>query len=159
MKGFYVIVLTAAIMGWLAAQARTARVRKIGNGWLFPPVRALQAVFSAVLAMGVAFVFFGYRGPEADRTLLVLGGIGFVAFGAITWPKGVYLSDSRLRQRCWWGGWKTLTWSEVSDANEQRDGSIILRGGRTKIVFTQYHADRDLFLEVTRKNGLRLQRL
>jgi hypothetical protein len=159
MKGFYVIVLTAAIMGWLAAQARTGKVRKLGNDWLFPPVRALQAIFCIVLLMGTGFVVWAYRGPRTDRTVGISIGLLFMVFSAVTWPKALHLSVSGVHQRSWWGGWKRMSWPQVSEAKEQPDGSVVLRGNNVNIIFTQYHAGREQFLEMTRDNGLLIRML
>jgi len=146
-KGLFVISITAAIMGWLAAQASRAKARRLGHNLLFPPVRAVYVIFFLVLAMATAFVFFGLRGPENDRTIVVSGGILFIIFPAVVWPKAVHVSASGPRQRSWWGGWKTLSWAQISEAKERRDGCIILRGNGVKIVFSPYHAGRQLFLE------------
>ncbi|SRR5258708_4503486 len=152
MKGFFVIAATAAILGWLTFQARTAEPQNLCGRWVFPLVRALHFLFFAVLAMGIAFVFFGFRGPENSRTTLVLIGVLFTIFPVVAWPKAVYLSESGLRQRTWWGKWKTLNWSELSDAKERPDNSLVLRGERVRIVFSRYHAGRQIFLDELRRN-------
>lgn len=142
-------------MGWLASQARTAKARKHGHMVLFPPVRVLQAIFCAVLAMGATFVIGGYLGPLSDRTIVMLIGLLFIVFSALAWPKAVYVSKSGV-QRAWWGGWRTLAWPDLAEAKKQRDGSIVLRGNGVKIVFTQYHADQELFLSEIEKNASRV---
>jgi hypothetical protein len=153
MKGSLIIIITAGIMAWLAAHAKTARARKLGHTVLFPPVRALQAIFCAVFVMGAVFVVGGYLGPLSERTTVILIGLLFIVFSVVAWPKAVHISGSGLQQRSWWGGWRMLTWPQLSEIKEQRDGSIILRGSGVKIVFTQYHADRESFLSETRKNA------
>lgn len=153
MKGFFVIIITLAIMGWLAAQARTARAQKVGQNWVFPLVRGLQVICFAVFSLGATFIVWGYLGPQSDRTTLVLGGLLIVAFSVVAWPKAVYVSASGIQQRSWWGGWKTLTWAQISEAKERPDGYMVLRGDGVKIIFTQYHADRELFLKEIRRNA------
>jgi putative Ca2+/H+ antiporter (TMEM165/GDT1 family) len=152
-KGFYIIIITAAVMGWLASQARTAKARQHGDTVLFPPVRVLQAIFCAVFVMGAVFVVCGYLSPLSDRTIGIWIGLLFIAFSVLAWPKAVYVSKSGVKQRAWWGGWRTLAWPDLAEAKKQRDGSMVLRGNGVKIVFTQYHADRELFLKEIEKNA------
>src|SRR5258708_20088945 len=98
MKGFFVIAATAAILGGLTFQARTAEPQNLCGRWVFPLVRALHFLFFAVLAMGIAFVFFGFRGPENSRTTLVLIGVLFTIFPVVAWPNACYLSEAGFRQ-------------------------------------------------------------
>jgi hypothetical protein len=149
-KGFFVIFLTALIMRWMAAQSRAAKARRIGQDWIFPPTRALQMVSVLGLTMGGVFAIFGFLGPQSDRNLLVIGGLLILAFAGATWPKAVWLSDSGFRQRSWCCRWKRISWSKVSEVKEKGDGSVVIRGKETKIVLSQFHADRKLFLEKVR---------
>jgi hypothetical protein len=153
MKGFLIIIITAGLMAWLAAEAKTARARKVGQTVLFPPVRVLHAIFCAVFVMGAVFVVCGYLGPLSDRTPVILTGLLFIVCSVLAWPKAVHVSGSGLQQRSCWGGWRTLAWPLLSEIKEQRDGSIILRGSGVKIVFTQYHADRESFLSEIKKHA------
>jgi hypothetical protein len=153
MKGFFVIIITSSIMSWVASQARTARARKLVNSWVFSPVWALQAIFLAVLAMAATFIYAGYFGPEADRAVVVAIGLLFIVFPVVAWPKAVHVSESGLRQRSWRGAWKTIAWPQVSEAKEQRDRTVVLRGNGVKIIFPEYNADRELFLKVIRRNA------
>jgi hypothetical protein len=154
-KGFFILIITAAGMGWLANQARTAKAQKHGQTLLFPPVRVLQVIFCAVFVMGAVFVVCGYLGPLSERTIVIWIGLLFIVFSVLAWPKSVYVSKSGVQQRSWWGGWRTLAWPDLSEAKKQRDGSMVLHGNGVKIVFTQYHADRELFLKENRKECIR----
>ena len=145
MKGFFVVLLTSLFLSWITARARTAKARKVGQNWIFAPIGAVEAVFSMGVAMGAAFVFFGARGPQADQAVVVSIGILFVLGSGLTWPKAIYLSESGLRQRTWYGGWKEILWSEVSSVYKKRDSSIVVRGRQSKIVFSSSHAGRELF--------------
>jgi hypothetical protein len=156
MKGFYVIVLTALIMGWLAAQSRTSSARKIADRWLFPPVRALKIIFCLAIAMGITFVTWGFYGNQNDRTTGIVIGSLIVTFCALAWPKVVYVSASGVQQRSWWGGWRSIAWREVSETKELSDGSVAVRSDKDKITFTPYHAGRELFLELINKSGLQV---
>jgi hypothetical protein len=156
MKGFFVILLTSLFLSWITARARTAKARKVGQNWVFAPVGAVEAVFSLGVAMGAVFVFFGARGPQADRTLVVSGGILFILGSGLTWPKAIRLSESGLRQHTWYGGWKEILWPEVSSVYKKRDSSIVVRGKQGKIVFSSSHAGRELFTTELRERLPRL---
>lgn len=154
MKGFFVIVITAFVMSWIATQARNAKAAKLPNGWIFPPVRSIQLVFFACNLMGAVFVVWGYLGPRQDRIVGICGGLFFVVFTAIAWPKAISSSEMGLRQQTWWHGWKIIEWEQVSSVEQKKDESIIVRSEHTKIIFSPYHADRNRFLqEVERRSS------
>jgi hypothetical protein len=134
-------------MGWMAAQARSAKAYQIGQDWIFPPIRALQLVSVISVAMGAAFLFFGLRASGADRFIGISIGLSIISLSGITWPKAIRLSEYGLQQHSWYGGSKKIAWSEVSDVNERRDGSVVVRGKNARIVLSQFHSDRNLFLE------------
>jgi hypothetical protein len=118
---------------------------------MFPPTQALQMVSAIGIAFSTAFVFAGIWGPASDRALLVVAGLLIFSFVLASWPKTVWISESGLRQRSWSCRWKRIAWPEVSDVKERRDGSVEIRGNGTKIVLSQFHADRRLFLEKIRR--------
>jgi hypothetical protein len=77
-------------------------------------------------------------------------------FAVCTWPKAVEVSESQLRQRCWHGRWKEISWADVTSFKEKKSGSIIVYGRKNKIAFAAYHADREVFLEqLNRKAAFR----
>jgi hypothetical protein len=147
MKGFFVVFITAFVLTWLASRARATKAHKVGNTWVFPPVGTVHVLYSLVLAIGTGLAFFSFRGPQEDKNLTISIGLSFVIFALITWPKAVEVSELGLRQRSWYGGCHTISWPEVSDIQETRDGSVVVRGLHSKIVLSPYHADRDLFLQ------------
>jgi hypothetical protein len=160
MKGFFVVFVTVLTMTWLGTRATRASAHQLGNEWVFPAIRPVHWIFGAALALGVSFVFFGFRGPQADRLVTVVGGLLFVFFPITAWPKAIYASSNGLRERTWYGGWRTQAWSQVSEVNEKRDGSIVVRGTNGKIVFSPYHADRERFLsEISRHSKLNVKRV
>ena len=152
MKGFFVIILTATIMGWLLGRARNSRARRHADEWLFPPVSGVLAVFCLVLAMGTIFVVWGIRSSKDNRGTGVMVGSLFIVFSAVAWPKAIHVSESGLRQRSWWGGWKLISWPHLSQTKEKNDGSVVLGSEDNKIVFTQFHVDREFFLEQVTRN-------
>src|SRR5690348_1327832 len=120
MKGFFVILITASVLGWITSQARNAKARKVHNdAWLFPPVAAYQGIYAAVAILGIGFVLGGLLGPPGDRNVVASGGLLFVIFVALTWPKTIELSQLRIRQRSWWGGWKTISRDEILSSVER----------------------------------------
>jgi hypothetical protein len=147
MKGFFVILITATMSGLITAQARRSKARRLGKNALFSPVWTVQAVFIAALALGFGLVVLGYTGPQNDRMIVVSGGLLFSMFTGCAWPKAVEISESKLRQRSWYGRWKEISWVEVSSFKEKKSGSIVVYSRKTKICFAPHHADRELFLE------------
>jgi len=146
MKGFFVIVITALVLSWLAAQARKAKARRAGGTWLFPPITAVQILYGTLAMSGLGLVLAGYLGPLQDRDIVVSVGLLFVVFSSVTWPKTVELSKLGVRQRSWWGGWQIIHWEEITSSEQRRDGSVIVRAKNCKVVLSPFHADRDLFL-------------
>jgi hypothetical protein len=118
MKGFFVILITAFALGWLSGQARSARARRLDGKWLFIPVRGVRAVYVALFALALGLVFLAYRGPRGDLLMTISVAFLFVLLAAVTWPKAIQTSGDCLRQRGWWGGWKTIRWSNVSRSEE-----------------------------------------
>jgi hypothetical protein len=153
MKGFFVILLTATVLGLIAAQAKRSKAHRMGNNLLFSPVWTVQAVYIAVLAIGFGLVVLGYSGPQKDRTIVIVGGLLFIIFSVCTWPKAVEVSESQVRQRCWYGRWKEISWADVTSFKEKKSGSIIVSGRKNKIAFAAYHADREVFLERLNRNA------
>ena len=154
MKNFYVMIITAIVMGWLAGCARNRRAKKAQDGWVFYPILAVRSVYVIFLAMAIGFMVWVYLGPKSDRVLMLLG-LLFVAFGSITWPKAIWSSASGLRQRRWWGGWKIIRWEDVDSYKERQDQCIVIRTAHEKLVFSPYQAGRDLFLEQLKSYGCR----
>lgn len=146
MKGFFVIVITAFLVSWLGAQARSARARQVRDTWLFLPIMGMRVLYGAVAIFGLGLVVGGFFGPPQDRTIVVSGGWLFIAFAGITWPKAIEVSHLGLRQRSWWGRWKTIAWPEVLCSDERRDGSVVVRAKHGKVVLSSLHADRERFL-------------
>lgn len=154
MKGFFVIVITAIVMGWLAASARNTKARRVNDGWLFPPVRAILAIFAAFLLMSGFFIFFGYRAPRTgDHVVGMSVGLLFAVFGCVMWPKSIEVSQSMLRQRSWWGGWKVIRWEDITSAEERQDKCIVVRARHARILLSPYHAGRELFLDQLRAHS------
>jgi len=153
MKGFFVLIVTSVIMGWLTARARGARARRNSNGWLYRPIGFLRAVFTTGFAMGLAFVLFGWRGPQSDRVMVMTVGFLFVAFVTLSWPKAVLVSSVDLRQRSWYLGWKVIPWDEVLSTEERRDQCIVVRSDHCKLVFSPYHVDRQHFVQQLQDHG------
>jgi len=159
MKGFFVVFLTVLTMTWLATRAKRASAQQLGNEWVFPVIRLVHWIFGAVLTLGVSLVFLGFRGPQAEQRVTVVGGLMFVLFPIIAWPKAIYASATGLRQRTWYGGWRVLAWSQVSEVNENHDRSTVVRSTTGKIVFSPYHADRERFLtEISDHHKLSIRR-
>jgi hypothetical protein len=155
MKGFFVILITATAIGWISAQARRKSALRLGEIWLFPPVWAMKMVYIAVLLLGFGLMVLGYSGPQNDRVLVTSGGLLFAILAALTWPKAVEVSESKLQQRSWCGMWKEIFWAEMSSYKQKKDGSIIVSSRRNRISFTPYHVDRKLFLEQIKKHSFK----
>lgn len=153
MKYFWVVFLTSFAMSWFFSRARRTKAKHIGSMWLFAPILGVRILYCLVFAMGMAFIVFGARGPREDRTVVVTGGLGFIVFVSLTWPKTVQVLEFGLRQRSWNGRWKALPWKEISEVKEKRDKSVVVLGTGGKIVLSPIHAGRELFLSKLREAG------
>jgi hypothetical protein len=151
LKGFFLVYLTVLIMGWIASQARAAKARHVGQDWIFPPAKGLEMAYVLAIVIGASVIFLGFRGREGERAITGSMGLLIIAFSVITWPKAIRLSETGLRQRSWCNGWKSIDWSDVSDIREKQDGSVVIHGKQCNVVFSQFHADRDSFLEKVRR--------
>src|SRR5260370_33211815 len=101
MKGFFVILIVAVFLTWLANEARLSQARLKAGELIFAPIRACQGIYLVVLVLSLAAAFFGVWGHLADRKYALVGGSIFTIFTALTWPKAVLCSESGLRQRSW----------------------------------------------------------
>lgn len=156
MKGFLVVVLTVLVSSWVASQALRSRPRKVGEYWTFPPTVAVRAVFSFGIALGASLAFFSLWGPKADRPITVSIGALFIAMASLGWPQTIAFFQNGLRQRTWYRKWKKIPWADIVEVKKRRDGSVMVRGKNSKIVFSTDHSGRDQFLEEMERHGLRV---
>ncbi|HEV2471005.1 MAG TPA: hypothetical protein VGS78_17575 [Candidatus Sulfotelmatobacter sp.] len=150
MKGFLVILVTAFVMTWMISQARTAAVRVKDGTWILNVVVGVRIVWIAVLALGLSLIVAGLRQRE-DRILLVVMGTIFSGFTVITWPKNIEILQSGLQQRNWYGKKKFISWREITEVVEKRDGTVIVKSERYRIEFSAYHVGRDTLLSHLKK--------
>jgi hypothetical protein len=154
MKGFYVILITAFLLGIFAAQGKNAKARRVNDLWIFPPIIGLKIVYIVVAILGVGLIILGYFGPQKDQSVVCSGGLMFAIFACVTWPKAIVLSESSIRQRSWRGCWKTIGWCDLLPFETKRDGSVIIRSRSCRIVHSPYHAGHDLFIaEIKGRSG------
>ncbi len=153
MKGFFVVLLTVLISAWVTAQARLSTARKVGDYWTFPVTLGVRAVFSMGIALGLSGVALGLWGPDADRRIVGSIGTLFVVIGALGWPQTIVFFRNGLKQRTWYRTWKTIPWSDILEVRQRRDGSVLVRGANSKIVFSTDLSGRDQFLQEMERRG------
>jgi 4-amino-4-deoxy-L-arabinose transferase-like glycosyltransferase len=146
-EGPIVISATMFALQYLASEARRAKGRRVGESYLYPSARGVELIYSVAIAAGTGFLFFSIRQPEGDRLIGVICSLILILIGILAWPKAVWLSPSGLRQRAWYGRWKILPWEDVTEVVDEQDRSVIVRGKRTKIVFSPFHAEREAFIK------------
>ncbi len=156
MKRFFAILLTTLLLTWFLGRARTAKPKKVSEGWSLHPVHGVLFFFWLGIIGGGFLVFLGLRGPAEDRNMVVLGGLGWAMFSILAWPKSVYVESTGLRQRSWHGGQKLIPWKLVAYVKEQRDRSIIVGTGSEKIVLSKFHAGREFLLHKLAEHGKHL---
>jgi hypothetical protein len=162
MRHFWVILWIMLITSWLVARARHTNAQKVGDDWLFRPIAAVKAVFIIAGMMGLALAVLSMHASRNQPQALwgTLGCSIWVALCIGGYPKCIWLTQSGLRQRTWYGRWKELEWKNISAVKQRKwDGSnsVIVRGDET-IVFQVTHAGRKLFLEeVERRTHLILK--
>jgi hypothetical protein len=139
-------------MRLLTAEAQVSKGRRVGEYYIFSPVRALEGIYSIAAAMGASFLYFGMRASGQDKRVGIATGLVGLVFALTTWPKGIWTSESGVKQRSWFGRWKLICWPDVIKITEARDGSIVIRSSGTKIEFSKYHAGRELFLGEIRRH-------
>lgn len=147
------------VSSWIAAQAGTAKARKIGDDWLFPPVIAVKAIFLVAAAMGLGLAILCVHASRREPQALwgVFGCSLWVALCIGGYPKSVWLSEIGLSQRNWFGGWKVLKWEAVAHVAQRTwDGSdsVVISGKGATIVFSSAHSGRELFLEELGRRNL-----
>jgi len=146
LKGFFVILVTAFVMSWMMSQARTLAAREKDGVWILNVVVGLRIVCLAVLALGLSLIVGGLRQRD-DRILLIVLGTIFSGFTVITWPKNVEILPSGLQQRNWYGKRKFVSWRDITEVVEKRDGTVIVKGEGTRIELSPYHVGRDTLLD------------
>lgn len=153
MQGLLVVVLIVLIVSWVATQARTARAKKVGNSWTFSPVPVLQWVFVVGIALGVFLIILGITGPKSDQRLVLVMTAFFLALLAAAWPKSICVSEDGISQRNWYGRRRCLRWPDITDVRMKNDGSVLVRGKHTKVVFSSSHSGRDRFIQQLAQKG------
>src|SRR4051812_26945346 len=102
---------------------------KARSRMIFAPVPLVRVVYSVLLALMIALIALASRtGAKYDRTVGFAVGTFFALFAVVTWPKAVWLTDVGLRQRCWYGVWRSITWSAVTRVKQTRNGSVAVWG-------------------------------
>jgi hypothetical protein len=148
LRGFWLIFLFTLFMSWAVAQARRSRGRRVGDSYLFPPIYAIPLILSAEICLGSTLVYLS----RGDREASVILGLLLVVGPICAWPKGIFFSDSMVRQHTWYGGWKAIPWADVVAVEEDRNGSVTICSDSAKIQFSQFHVDRDFFIKEVRRH-------
>jgi hypothetical protein len=152
MNRFWVILGVSIVTSWLVSRARRARAHKVGGAWLFPPINAVKGVFflGGLMGLGLAVLCIHAYKQEPEALWGAIGCVIWVALCAGSFPKSVWLSESGIRQRTWYGRWKAIGWERISEIKLRTwDGSncLVIRGDRMKINFSSTHAGREFFME------------
>jgi hypothetical protein len=134
--------LVITVLRLLYFEAATERVRRTGRGLVFPvsiPARGALLLTAVGSAVGVLLSYS--NDPWIAAICLV-----FLVASAIWWPPTIVLSDETIAQRFWWGRTKRIGWQEVSGADRDANGHIIVHGtSGININFSSYHVDRRRF--------------
>jgi len=160
MNRIWVVIGISIVTSWLVSLGRSAKARKVGDDWLFPPITAVKTVFflGGLMGLGLALLSLHASRQEPQALWGVLGCSLWVALCVGAFPKSVWLSESGIRQRTWYGGWKAVDWKKISEVKLRTwDGanSLVIRGDHTKIIFSSTHAGQEVFLEeVERRSHL-----
>lgn len=95
-------MFAAASLGkWITSKGRRAKANRVRSGYLFSPVPAVEVLWTLCFGMAVAFVYYGFRSPS-DHTVVLIG-LVFMVFTAVTWPENIWFLESAARQRFWYG--------------------------------------------------------
>ena len=163
MTRFWVILGIFLVSSWIGAQAKAARARKVGSDWLFPPVLSVRAVFLIAAAMGFALAILCMQAArhEAEAYWGMWGSLLWAMLCVFGFPKSIWVSEIGLRQRNWFGSWKTLKWEAVTGLRLRKwdgSGSLVVYGENATIVFSSAHGGRERFLEELGKRNVEVRK-
>jgi hypothetical protein len=130
--------IVAAVFGITQLEARLSHAALKNEKLLY----RFSRLFRALIIFGVITLsFFCYRDWATTEWWIRIGLIGFDLWFLLSWPPVIAISNRGLERLWWWRAKVFIPWSEVVDAEQNKDGDITVIGMEGRIEFSRFQND------------------
>jgi hypothetical protein len=152
-SNWWVGPLVLLVLRLVYSEARTERARISGKQLIFPPSIGARVILGLVLFGAGACTFLS---SSREEWWITAGFFAFFLLAIINWPSTVVVSQDSLAQQFWWGRKIRLRWPEITGAERQPGGDILIYGrDGQRVRYSSVSVDLFRFEEeVTHRAGL-----